>query len=292
MSTHFGVKHPERGLQRLAAIPFQYPGGEWHLKEVIDHTDTPGGSVWIARVDGVSLDDFALAALFAQVAHARQQPFVLLLPYLPAARSDRSEPVGADPVGVDVYGSFANAMNPQQIIGIDPHSPVAERYYHKLTALDPTPLVVRALNETGARYEAVIAPDHGAIGRAKAVAEALEIPLLTADKHRDFETGKIRAITIDGTKDHSSFLVVDDICDGGGTFMGLAQALGKNLRTGPRLGLWVTHGIFSGNAGGLRTFYDQIHTTDSHPGHNSLDVKATVIPCETYMLQNVKENFA
>ena len=287
MTVRFGVMHPTRGLQRGAAVPFRFPGGEWHLKDVIDQDSTPAGSVWIARVNGSSVDELVLAALFAQVGHSRQQPFVLLLPYLPAARSDRGEPTGAI-----VYSDLIRSMNPQQVIGIDPHSPVIEQFMApKLTALDPTPLVVRVLRDTSRAYDAIIAPDKGAVDRAGAVADALGVPLLTANKHRDFETGKITDISIDGAEDYGSYLVVDDICDGGGTFMGLAQALGKNTG-GPRLGLWVTHGVFSGNAGFLRKYYDRIYTTDSHPGCGSLDVKATVIPCESYMLQNLKKDFA
>ncbi len=284
MSVYLGVQVPGFGLYRDAATPFQYPGGEWHLKDILPCNLTPSGSVWLARVNGADVNDLVLAALFAQVAHSRQQPFVLLLPYLPAARSDRGEPTGAI-----VYADLVKSMNPQQVIGIDPHSDKIELFLGpKLTSIPPTALIERVLRETGDTYDAVIAPDHGAVPRARAVADALMVPLVIADKKRDFETGKIEGITIDGVEPDKRYLVVDDICDGGGTFRGLAAATELER---DRLGLWVTHGIFSGVAHELKKDYAHIYTTDSHPGHGSLAVKATVVPAEAIMFQHIKETF-
>jgi ribose-phosphate pyrophosphokinase len=279
----FGVMTPH-GLAQDAAEAFQYPGGEWDLR----NTPVVSGT-YVAQVKGADPNDLVKAALFAQLAHQRQEPFVLLLPYLPAARSDR--PMDGRPVGVDAYGSIANSMNPQQIITIDPHSLVAERHYHKLTTLDPTPLIERAWTWGPLHhYDGVIAPDEGAVPRALAVAQVLGLDFYTAKKHRDTDTGKITGIKMTETLPHTGrYLVVDDICDGGGTFKGLSDA---TELPGDRLGLWVTHGIFSGSAAGLRQYYQHIYTTNSHPGHNRLGVATTVIPVESYLWDSIKESFA
>lgn len=281
MTVHFKALTPD-GLERGVATQFQYPGGELHLKNIKDVK----AAAWIADVRFASLDDLGYAAMLANIAHKRQTPFILLLPYIPAARSDHvAEP---DPTGVAVYGQFVKAMNPQQVIAIDPHSNVSDRYYPNLTALSPTPLILRALQESGHHYDAVIAPDEGAVGRAAEVADTLGIDCLHAVKHREYNTGKILNVKMESEVPDKSgnYLVVDDICDGGGTFMGLADAIGLPKE---QLGLWVTHGIFSGNAPQLRERYSHIYTTDSHPGHGRIGCATTIIPTETYMFQNFKE---
>jgi phosphoribosylpyrophosphate synthetase len=316
------------GLVREVAEPFTFPGGEHHLNVTkeewrpipgYEHTGTqisslgrinpgPGSNspgalsdpvdglrqastVWIADVRGPYDADLTRAALLADVAHTRQAPFVLMLPYLPAARSDRGEPTGAR-----VYANLVKAMNPQQVIGIDPHSTYITNYFEdilpgKLTVLDPVPLIQRSLNDSLGEtwYDGVIAPDKGAVDRAGRAAEALGVDLYVAEKVRDFDTGAITSLTMPEKPPHSGrYLVVDDICDGGRTFNELAKVTELPRE---RLGLWVTHGIFSGHAPELRHYYEHIYTTDSHPGCRRVGVGAGIVPVEVYMLQNLKEDF-
>jgi ribose-phosphate pyrophosphokinase len=56
--------------------------------------------------------------------------------------------------------------------------------------------------------------------------------------------------------------VIDDLCDGGGTFIGIAQELRKAGITQP-LYLYVSHGIFSKGLEVLFQHFDQIFTTNS-----------------------------
>lgn len=286
MTVHFNAHIKGEGIRRGVATSFDYPGGEWSLNNI---ESLPQGAVWIADVRGANTTDLLLAGMLADHAHSLQERFVLLLPYLPAARADRGHPLG-----ISVYADFVNSFDPQQIITIDAHSPVAHEMYMPLDELSLLPLLQRALNECGHTYDGIIAPDHGAVDRAGAVAETLGIDLYTADKHRDFDTGKILEIRPpQNLPTTGEYLIVDDICDGGGTFFQLAAALGlpKN-----QLSLWITHGIFSNKAHELRDHYKNIYTTDSHPGSSRIEPglmltpTATVtIPVETYLHQHIQE---
>lgn len=272
-------------MHRGVAVPFTFPGGEHHLKDIPTTFDDP---VWIADVRGADVNDLVKAALLADVAHQRQEPFVLMLPYLPAARADRGQPLG-----VRVYADLINSMNPQQVITIDAHSPVSHRYYRNLIALDPTPLAGRAILTVhgpgrSLYYQGVIVPDKGAVGRAESVAAFIsDVQVFRAEKDRDFTTGRINSIKmVDELDPTHRYLVIDDICDGGATFRQLAEATGLPKE---QLGLWVTHGIFSGQATSLRQHYQHIYTTDSHPGHNRVGCATFTLPVETYMLSYLKE---
>lgn len=281
MTVHFQAKIPGEGMRDSMAESFQFPGGEWHLRDFSKLLKDPR-VIWIADLRGADANDLVQAAMWADIAHGRQAPFVLFLPYLPAARADRDEPLGCR-----VYANLINAMNPQQVIAIDPHSPMIARYLKNLTVLDSGSLVQRALRETRTHYQGVIAPDKGARTRAREVAQLLGVNVATAEKHREFVTGRIEGIEmIDRLDRDKTYLVVDDICDGGRTFVELAEATGLPKE---QLGLWVTHGIFSGRADQLREHYSHIYTSDSHPGHNRVGVATYHLPVWDYLYQNLKD---
>jgi len=61
---------------------------------------------------------------------------------------------------------------------------------------------------------------------------------------------------------NDNFLIVDDICDGGGTFIGLGEAI-KKINPSAKLELFVTHGFFTKGLDKLLKLYDTIYTTDS-----------------------------
>ncbi|MBB3752485.1 ribose-phosphate pyrophosphokinase [Mycolicibacterium sp. BK634] len=285
MSVDLSLYTPTAGTIRQVANVFKFPGGEVHLND-LKLGEVSDDAIFIALVRGSSLDDLMAAALWSDVAADNACRFALMLPYLPAARADRGSPEGAY-----VYSKFINSMlNPScdQIITVDAHSWVMPKYFGEaIDDLSAVPLIKRALTSTCEQYDAVIAPDAGAEHRAKMAATALGLDFYQCEKHRDFDTGKLLKYRAPEMPKAGRYLVVDDICDGGGTFMLLANSL--NL---PReqLGLWVTHGIFSGAANDLRARYDRIYTTDSHPGHSRVGCATTTIPTYVYMFQAMKKD--
>ena len=68
----------------------------------------------------------------------------------------------------------------------------------------------------------------------------------------------------------SDILIVDDICDGGRTFIGLAEELKK--KNAGDLYLFVTHGIFSQGFSELKKHFKKIFSTNSFNDFNQDDV--------------------
>ena len=79
-------------------------------------------------------------------------------------------------------------------------------------------------------------------------------------KERDVKTGALTSFkTMTGDLSGQTCFIVDDICDGGGTFAGTAKMLKE--KGAEKVILIVSHGIFS--KGPVIEFVDEVFTTDS-----------------------------
>lgn len=262
----YKAKNAAGEIINSALSPFTFPAGEAHIKRE-DRRELEPIEIAIIQPDAASIhnDLFHLAMWRDYInrdlrtrSSGEDTRKVLLLPYIPGARADRGAPFG-----LDVYAEFIDNLALNQVIVFDPHSEVAVDF------LDPTVLRPHDILAKSSSYAGIIAPDKGAVARAQGVADKFGVPLYTAEKSRNFETGKLTGYVLDmpesGEKEH--FLVVDDICDGGGTFVLLSEAFAA-VRPRAYLDLYVSHGVFSGDAVyNLSTSYDGVMTTNSYNPH-------------------------
>lgn len=205
-------------------------------------------------------EDLMYLQMWSKVRQGKKK--VLQLPYVPGARADR------DMHGARVYCDLINSLECDQVVICDPHSPVVVEYLNNVMTVDNVDIFsTNTYDPRADGFTGIIAPDKGAIGRAHDIAEWCFLPVYTANKTRDFETGKFTGYTAPTGIDleNGKYLVVDDICDGGGTFALLAQSLGLAKE---QLGLYVTHGIFSGRAVENLASYGTIITTNSFSGRS------------------------
>lgn len=181
----------------------------------------------------------------------------LVLPFVPGARQDRLNPTGDALFTAKSVAQMLNARNLPSVTVLDPHSEVTPALIARCRVVH----AADCINTPPGKYSAVVSPDAGAEKRALGVAKKLGIPLIHAWKRRELSTGAISGfghepIAIPG---RSRLLVVDDICDGGRTFTGLADVIG----VGFDLHLYVTHGLFTQGTTELRSRYSHIYCTDS-----------------------------
>ena len=171
----------------------------------------------------------------------------LHLGYLPYARYDRVEEQG-DVLSIKVFCNMVNSLGFDEVIVEDCHSDVGIALLDNCINIQQHKLVEALVPNLG-KYDAVVAPDGGSVKKAYKLSTILGVPLIKCDKVRDFKTGKITSFSVpEQARLHSKVLIVDDICDGGGTFIGLAKELHKQI---PEIDLYVTHGIFSNGVEGL-----------------------------------------
>jgi ribose-phosphate pyrophosphokinase len=113
----------------------------------------------------------------------------------------------------------------------------------------------------------LISPDAGALKKIYNLAEKIgyKRDILIASKYRDIETGKILSTNVPlnaGEHTNNNFLIVDDICDGGRTFIEIAKAI-HEMRPHAKVSLAITHGIFSAGYYELSKHIEHIYCTNS-----------------------------
>jgi len=117
------------------------------------------------------------------------------------------------------------------------------------------------------RYDGVVFPDASAKARLSWLKDRFTQEVVF-EKERDQQTGDIVGFKPLGSVRGNRYLVADDLCDGGATFVRIAEAL-----PGIALDLSVIHGVFS-NGALDRLFgagYGAIWTTNSFTQHRIQD---------------------
>jgi ribose-phosphate pyrophosphokinase len=185
----------------------------------------------------------------------------LICPYLPYARQDRVCAPG-EALSLKVMTDLINAQHYQSVEVWDAHSDVAGALLDRVVLKPALHFVQQIALMQGATKPVLVAPDAGALKKVSGIAQALGAHWVRADKSRDAKTGAITGTVVYsehiGSQD---FLIVDDICDGGRTFIALAEAL-RPLTTGG-IYLYITHGIFSSGYEALAAAFDGIYTANS-----------------------------
>jgi ribose-phosphate pyrophosphokinase len=159
----------------------------------------------------------------------------LIMPYLPYGRQDKE--IGDESTfALYPFADFINSLAFEKVLILDPHNPkLCERLFRRYEEI---PIEDNQLEN---EYDVICFPDKGAFDRYKDRFKGKAA--IYGSKTRERKTGKIINISIEGDCKGKSVLMVDDICDGGATFIKLHGLLIENGAT--KTGLFVTHGIFS-----------------------------------------------
>lgn len=241
----------------------EYPDGTFYAKS---GSQLPS-VVSCLTVRSSRVEDVMKALFFADAYYYRTQQRIseLYIPFIPGGRQDRL----TEGDYLFTLKSLANEINARQfglVSTIDPHSNVTAALIDHVEVTTASQVFERYFNPEDCFYHGVIAPDAGAYKRAEEVADFLGVQLIQAWKSRDPETGVLSHFGVEWTelKELGHYLVVDDICDGGGTFIGLAETIQDELED-VTLDLFVTHGVFSKGLDDILSHYNKIYTTDSLP---------------------------
>lgn len=189
----------------------------------------------------------------------------ITLTYLPYARQDRVCYPG-QAFSLEVIANILNTLDYYKLSIIDAHSDVATKSIKNCENLIPSYLGAKIMQDYC--IHTIVSPDKGATNRVKMFQQSMvrfnrSLQLIEVSKERDSKTGEIIEINVPKANvPKHNCLIIDDICDGGGTFIPIAKQLKE--RGAERVFLYVTHGIFSkGIEVLLENGIDKIYTTNT-----------------------------
>lgn len=238
---------------------FTFSGGEPHIK--INPSLAVENAVAVThRIN--SFNDFGLLCMAVDALKRMDAVLdTLYIPYFPAARQDRLM-INGEPLSVKVYADIINAFGFKKVMVFDAHSEVTPALLNNCLPITNYYFIKQVIDEIGTNLK-LISPDGGALKKIYKLSEVLGgIDVVECSKSRDVKTGKLKEFKVyDDDLAGNDCIIVDDICDGGGTFLGLAEELKK--KNAGNLYLAVSHGIFSKGFDELDKVFEKIFCTNS-----------------------------
>jgi len=238
---------------------FLFSGGECHVR--LPSVSRRAVTVYAQLTNSDAIMELLLVA----DALKRQTPGVdidLTIPYFPYARQDRVCNPG-EAFSLKVMARLINSLGCKTVTIYDPHSDVTSALIDRCVVkslvdlIKPTQLVDFIVTN----QLTIVSPDAGAEKKVHAVAQFIydlypAIDIVHASKIRNTADGKIISTQVAGQIKYQDYLILDDICDGGKTFIELAKKLKK---LGARnIYLYVSHGIFSKGFDELRKYFSHL----------------------------------
>lgn len=270
---------------------FTFSGGEQHvqigkLKEGMKF----GSRVIIEHEVRTSADLMTLVMAKNAIDHLlnfvpHQVELVML--YVPYARQDRVCEKG-EAFGLEAFASIINSLNFARVTVADPHSDVTQALIKNLFIIPQEDIAFHALRWKLRKEDfALVSPDGGALKKIFKLSKKMDLPVHCADKIRDTATGEIirTSINVDDFQG-KNLMIVDDICDGGRTFIELAKVLRE--RNAGKIELYVTHGIFSKGMKELNVNFDCIHSFNIW--ENNVDNPCKLVQNQPELQQHILED--
>lgn len=251
---------------------FTFNGGEEHVK-ILEPRDVAGEDVMIIYNIRKSKDIMTLLIMTDAVRRCSPNSIELYIPYLPYARQDRVCCPG-EALSIKVFADLINSQNYRAVTIVDPHSDVSTALINNVIVIEQHDIACRVIE----KGDIIVSPDAGSLKKCYKLAQITGNHVIAAEKVRDVRTGEIIRTDIRcGDITGQNVIIIDDICDGGATFIALAREL-KKFNVG-KIKLYVTHGIFSKGVQVFEDIIDKIYTTNSFYEEVSND-KIEVVPIE------------
>ena len=207
-----------------------------------------------------SITDSVKMLQLLQTANALENIFackkILVIPYLMAARFDRLMQRG-DSIDLKVVANLINSCGFAKVYLFDVHSEVSSLLINNTVSITNRQMVEKYAQPDGL----LICPDAGA---AKKVGKYFEWnknlkDIVYCSKNRDLSTGNLTLEVLESQECAGrNCVIIDDICDGGATFLAIANQIKPKHLT-----LIVTHGIFSKGFAALEEKFNEIIVSDS-----------------------------
>lgn len=157
---------------------------------------------------------------------------------------------------------FINSCNFYKVYVYHPHSDVTQSLLNNIRIYDNSNFISEVLNDIRT-LPILLSTDAGSYKWINKLADTIDFKgeVYGANKSRDIETHKLTQIIDRQDFNGKDILILDDLCVGGGTFIGLAKLL-KERNVG-KLYLAISHITIKNPNKELETLYEKIYCTNS-----------------------------
>lgn len=168
-----------------------------------------------------------------------------VIPYFGYARSDKKDRPRV-PIAAKLMANLITTAGAQRVLTIDLHASQIQGFFDiPVDHIFAAPVIINYFQTNPIENLIVVAPDTGGAERARAYAKRLNTGLALCDKRRE-KANVAEVMNVVGDVEGKNCLIIDDLCDTGGTICKVADALyasGANS-----IYACFTHGVLSGRA--------------------------------------------
>lgn len=271
MQKRINLAYPQQSEVSFEIITF--PDGEPHFKfiEDMDHKNTYS---IVTRI--CSPTDLFILMQVGRILNRHGVKYTLYIAYLMGMRVDRVISFSED-FTLELVASAINSLKAFEVFVCEPHS---FRTLELINNSRPVPTgTIQALQYI-TKEDVICFPDSGAYDRYQEYFD--DCQYIVFKKERDLNTGRIISLEeeesyiIPNSKVKSIF-VLDDLCDGGGTFVLTANKL-KELYPEAKLSISVCHMVNPKGIKALSDNYDQVYFTTTYKDWKTERTNVKIVP--------------
>lgn len=202
-----------------------------------------------------------------------------IIPYYGYARQDRKAKP-RQPITSKLVADLLGAAGCDRVVTIDLHAAQIQGFFpfpaDDLTSIPMVAQYFANKEDIDLTKTVVVSPDHGGTVRARRLAEILDCPIAICDKRRP-RPNVCETTNILGEVEGMDCIIIDDICDTGGSLVGAAKLLKEH--GAKDIYVAIAHGVFSRDAGEKleNSVLKEVICTNSIPLTEELKAKTTKI---------------
>src|SRR3954447_13943010 len=232
------------GCDMGRAYAERFSDGEFNFQ--IDE-NVRGGDIFIVQPTCPPTDSNLMELLVMLDAFRRSsaERVTAVIPYYGYARSDKKDRPRV-PIAAKMVANLIATAGAQRVLTIDLHAAQIQGFFDiPVDHLYAAPVMIGHYQENPLPNLTVVAPDTGGAERARAYAKRLNADLALCDKRRE-KANVAEVMNVVGDVDGRNCLIVDDMCDTGGSLTKVSRALTE--AGAERIHACFTHPVLSGRA--------------------------------------------
>jgi ribose-phosphate pyrophosphokinase len=170
---------------------------------------------------------------------------IAVIPYYGFARQDRKDRPRVA-IGSKLVANMLTAAGADRVITMDLHAPQIQGYFDiPVDHLEASAIFIPYIEKLNLANLTFAAPDVGSANRIREIASYFESEMVICDKHRK-RANEIASMVVIGDVTGKDVVLVDDLCDTGGTLVKSAALMKEKGANSVRA--LCTHPVLSGKA--------------------------------------------